>query len=121
MFTIMFKSFIEENTNPIKLYFVELFCLLYGPIVFKKKSYYDVCSHSYCSNTLFVKIYHLINVYCFHYSILDKHAVLVNCDDKVTMEPQKGARILVNGVPLLTRSQLKHLVSVPNIFPSGWY
>ncbi|MGH0170904.1 UNVERIFIED_CONTAM: hypothetical protein FKN15_077220 [Acipenser sinensis] len=41
--------------------------------------------------------------------ILDKHAVLVNCDDKVTMEPQKGARILVNGVPLLTRSQLKHL------------
>ncbi|XP_058847452.1 kinesin-like protein KIF28 isoform X3 [Acipenser ruthenus] len=41
--------------------------------------------------------------------ILDKHAVLMNCDDKVTMEPQKGARILVNGVPLLTRSQLKHL------------
>ncbi|RXM91435.1 Transmembrane protein 179, partial [Acipenser ruthenus] len=54
-------------------------------------------------------------------SILDKHAVLMNCDDKVTMEPQKGARILVNGVPLLTRSQLKHLVSVPDIFPSGWY
>ncbi|XP_043553485.1 kinesin-like protein KIF28P isoform X8 [Chiloscyllium plagiosum] len=41
--------------------------------------------------------------------ILDKHAVLTSHDHKVVLEPINKARILINGVPVLTKHQLQHL------------
>uniref|UniRef100_UPI00398EC04C kinesin-like protein KIF28 n=1 Tax=Pristiophorus japonicus TaxID=55135 RepID=UPI00398EC04C len=42
-------------------------------------------------------------------AILDKHAVLTVCDHKVVLEPLNKARVIINGVPLLTKYQLLHL------------
>ncbi|GCC30385.1 hypothetical protein chiPu_0008836 [Chiloscyllium punctatum] len=41
--------------------------------------------------------------------ILDQHAVLTSHDHKVVLEPINKARILINGVPVLTKHQLQHL------------
>ncbi|XP_038646163.1 kinesin-like protein KIF28P [Scyliorhinus canicula] len=41
--------------------------------------------------------------------ILDKHALLTVCDDKVVLEPVNKAKVTVNGVPVLTKHQLHHL------------
>ncbi|GCB75593.1 hypothetical protein scyTo_0020929, partial [Scyliorhinus torazame] len=41
--------------------------------------------------------------------ILDKHALLTVCDDKVVLEPVNKAKVTANGVPILTKYQLHHL------------
>eukprot|EP00062_Callorhinchus_milii_P004286 gi/632942745/ref/XP_007886576.1/ PREDICTED: kinesin-like protein KIF28P [Callorhinchus milii] len=41
--------------------------------------------------------------------ILDKHAVLTVSDQKVGIEPQSKARVIINGLLLLTKYQLRHL------------
>ncbi|XP_078089244.1 kinesin-like protein KIF28 [Mustelus asterias] len=41
--------------------------------------------------------------------ILDKHAMITVCGDKVLLEPVNKAKITVNGIALLTKYQLYHL------------
>ncbi|XP_048214219.1 kinesin-like protein KIF28P [Perognathus longimembris pacificus] len=41
--------------------------------------------------------------------ISDKHASFTNLDGKVTVAPHRKSKVVVNGVPITTRTQLQHL------------
>nr|XP_014342035.1 PREDICTED: kinesin-like protein KIF28P [Latimeria chalumnae] len=41
--------------------------------------------------------------------ILDKHATFTNTENKVTIEPHGRAKVIVNGVSAVTKTQLRHL------------
>ncbi|XP_072906571.1 kinesin-like protein KIF28 [Hemitrygon akajei] len=41
--------------------------------------------------------------------IMNKHATITNQDNKVTLEPHGQARVILNGVPVHTKVQLRHL------------
>ncbi|XP_020837777.1 kinesin-like protein KIF28P [Phascolarctos cinereus] len=41
--------------------------------------------------------------------ISDKHATLTNMDGEVTVRPQNKCRVVVNGVPTVTKTKLQHL------------
>ncbi|XP_072363261.1 kinesin-like protein KIF28 [Scyliorhinus torazame] len=43
------------------------------------------------------------------FGIADKHAIITNLDNKVTLEPHGQAKVTLNGVLVLTKVQLRHL------------
>lgn len=45
------------------------------------------------------------------FSILDKHATFTYTDDKVYLSPWDKCKVIVNGVPIVVKTKLQHLVS----------
>lgn len=47
------------------------------------------------------------------FRISDKHASFTNSDGKVTVTPHGTCKVVVNGVPIATKTKLQHLVNFP--------
>lgn len=47
------------------------------------------------------------------FRISDKHASFTNSDGRVTVTPHGTCKVVVNGVPIATKTKLQHLVNFP--------